>query len=119
MNPVFECSEVKKTTKEEILEFQEFLAKSKEGNLTLVNSINEAQLKILEAISKAFNAKEVMDMYSTKQGEYHRAQIELLKSQFFTGKIDKEKYIKETNDALVALAKVDAVFCGHNIDFIS
>ena len=83
--------------------------KSKEGNFTLVDSINAAQLKILEAISNAFNAKEVMEMYSTKQGELHRQQIELLKSKFFTGKVDKEKYLTQTFEELMALSKVDTV----------
>ncbi len=78
--------------------------------MSLVDSINEAQLKIQEAISKAFNTKEVMDMYAARQGDYHRTQIEYLKAKFFTGKIDKETYIKETFDSLIALSKIDTVF---------
>ena len=94
---------------EELKEFQNFLAKSKAGNMSLIDSITQAQLKIQEAISKAFNAKEIMDMYSSKQGEYYRVQIELLKSKFSTLKIDKNLFIKETLEALVALSKVDTV----------
>ena len=100
---------MKKTTKEELLVFQAFLGKSKEGNMSLIDSITKAQLKILDAISKAFNAKETMELYSSRQGEYYRMQIELFKSKFFTGKMDKDSYIKETFEALIALAKVNPV----------
>ena len=94
---------------EQLQEFQEFLAKAKEGNMSLIDSINAAQISVLEAISKAYNAKEIMNIYASKQGEYYRAQIELIKKQFFTGKIDKDKYRKDTYESLVALTKVDAV----------
>lgn len=77
--------------------------------MSLMDSITEAQMKIQEAISKAFNAKEVMEMYSSKQGEYYRMQMELVKSQFLTGRIEKDQYIKEALEALVALSKVDTL----------
>ena len=77
--------------------------------MSLRDSITEAQIKIQEAISKAFNAKEVMDMYSSKQGEYYRVQMDMTRSRFFTGKTTKDQYIKDTLEALVALSKVDTV----------
>ncbi len=77
--------------------------------MSLIDSITQAQIKILDSISKAYKTSEILKMYGSRQGEYYRMQIELLKSKFFTGKMDKEKYIQETFENLIALSKVDTV----------
>jgi len=78
--------------------------------MSLIDSLTQAQIKIQEAILKAFNTKEIKEMYSSRQGEYYRVQLEWLRSQFFTQKIDKDTYIKETFDNLNQLSEIDKAF---------
>lgn len=62
-----EYEETKKETIEQLNELNASASKFKEGNLSLVDSVNSIQLAIQAAITQAFKTPEVIQMFAKKQ----------------------------------------------------
>jgi hypothetical protein len=62
-----EYEETKQETLEQLNELNASVSKFKEGNLSLVDSVNSIQLAIQAAITQAFKTPEVIQMFAKKQ----------------------------------------------------
>ena len=100
-------SEYTKSTKDQIEKFSDFLVKVKAGNMTLVDEITEAQIRIHEAISGSFKAKELMEIYAKKEPEYIRTKIQVLMRNFQLKNIDQISFTTQMMESLLRLQKID------------
>ena len=109
---------MKSDTMEQIKEFDAFLKRAKEGDMTLLDSVQDAKIKLQEAIAKAFNAKEIMDNYAAKEPEFLRGNLTLLSSDLNIGKLTQDKFNTEASKILDRLSKIDKVICLYGFIYI-
>uniref|UniRef100_A0A1I8FXM8 Protein LZIC n=1 Tax=Macrostomum lignano TaxID=282301 RepID=A0A1I8FXM8_9PLAT len=62
-----EFEELSRETREQLVEFEAFLAKMKSGDVSLVDQVSAMQLAIRAAISDAFRTPEVIRFFAQKQ----------------------------------------------------
>ncbi|ESO10700.1 hypothetical protein HELRODRAFT_185265 [Helobdella robusta] len=101
-----EYEEMKNDTMEQLSEFNLSLTKMKEGNLSLVDDLNNMQLAIQAAISQAFKTPEVIKMFAKKQPNQLRECLQQVERNLKINQISQEDARNKKVEVLTALKKL-------------
>jgi sugar-specific transcriptional regulator TrmB len=101
-----EYTETKNDTLDQLREFSESLNRMKEGNLSLVNDLNQIQLAIQAAISNAFHTPEVIRLFAKKQPGQLRERLAQIQRDAKIDKLSNDTCIEQTLEILMALKKL-------------
>lgn len=92
-------------TIEQLQEFELSLKRLVEGNVTLVDSIGNAQLAIQTAIRNV-TSPEILNMFLKKENGALRSRLSGLDSDLRLGRITREAYESESVEILLMLEKL-------------
>jgi hypothetical protein len=93
-------------TIQQMKEFEQSLAKMKEGNMTLIDEIGTMQLAIQEAIRSAFKSPEVIKMFAKKENGALRSRLASVEQDHKLGKLSQDAYMALAAEILNALEKL-------------
>ncbi|PAA46093.1 hypothetical protein BOX15_Mlig000853g6, partial [Macrostomum lignano] len=82
-----EFEELSRETREQLVEFEAFLAKMKSGDVSLVDQVSAMQLAIRAAISDAFRTPEVIRFFAQKQPGALRTRLAELDRDMKVGRL--------------------------------
>ena len=101
-----EYEQTREDTMSQLNDFQISLQKILEGNITLVNDIDNVQLRIQEAIREAFKSPEVTKLFVKKENGALRRKLASLDEDKKLGRITTEQYEELSKEIIVALDKL-------------
>eukprot|EP01031_Cornospumella_fuschlensis_P034899 gene34899-42262_t len=100
-----EYQSTRKETIEQLQEFEKSLKKMMAGNITLVDSVNAAQLAIQAAIRNT-TSPEILQMFLKKENGSMRTRLAALEQDARLGRISREAYEAQAGEILALLDKL-------------
>ncbi|PAA77683.1 hypothetical protein BOX15_Mlig022782g1, partial [Macrostomum lignano] len=101
-----EFEELSRETREQLVEFEAFLAKMKSGDVSLVDQVSAMQLAIRAAISDAFRTPEVIRFFAQKQPGALRTRLAELDRDMKVGRLGQADGTRAKVEVLAALQKL-------------
>ena len=114
-----EYEETKKETFDMLSEFQIFLSRTLQGDISLIDEFGSAQLAIQAAVSQAFKTPEVIRLFATKQPGQLRLRLSQLQRDIKIKKLNKDQFNQQTCEILLALQKLGEKLSDEELHFLS
>lgn len=114
-----EIRETRSETMEELKEFQENLDKMVKGDMTLMDALSAVRLATMAAINEAFKTPEVIRMFSSRQTDELRGQLEKCKEAYHLKTISRSQYEERATEILTALKSLNEPLSNEEATFLT
>ena len=114
-----EIRETRSETMEELKEFQENLDRMTKGDITLMDALSAVRLATMAAINEAFKTPEIIRMFSSRQTDELRGQLEKVTEAYHLKSITKKQYEERATEILTALKSLNEPLSNEEAAFLS